>query len=418
MSDSSTTYTTRLSFGRLGQIETRLEPILAVIALAALVFVPTIGTLGALIFLAGGVVLCGLRPGEIFAQGLRHWPVLLLPIFCILSFVWSREPLLSMRFGVQLLATVVVTIAICRHLSPRHFLLTLFACMLVAMLASLIGGDVRGDTGARIGIYGSKNAFAGAASTFTVLAFGVALMRGAARPLRVLGLLCFAIGTVLVISAQSVSAILFLLPTLLALFAAMNVRRLGALPAWSILAFGGLGLILVGLMVQANWHFISAFVLDATGKDLTLTGRTELWASALALIEQRPLLGVGYQAFWVEGHADAELLWYAFGIESRSGFNFHNMFLSNAVEIGLFGAVLQTGLLLITAFYTGLWAIRSGRSVGATLFALCFVAVLGSVVEVPLFFQFSLRTVLVLAALIYARDAVHPRHARTVWRGA
>ncbi len=414
MSDSSAPYTARFSFGRLGQFDARLEPFLAAMALSALVFVPTIGTICALIFLAGGILLCVLRPSEMIAQGLRHWPVLVLPAFCILSFVWSREPVLSLRFGVQFLATVAVTIAICRHLSARSFVLTLFACLLVAMLASLFAGEVRGDTGARIGIYGSKNAFAGAASTFTVLAFGVALIRFRARTARILGLSCFFVGTFLVISAQSVSAILFLLPTLLAMFIAMKTHRLSALPIWFVVGFSCLGLILAGLALQAHWHAFSAFVLNATGKDLTLTGRTELWAAALALIEQRPFLGVGYQAFWVQGHSDAEMLWYMFGIENRSGFNFHNMFLSNAVEIGITGALLQTGLLLATAIYTGLWAIRSGNSVPATLFALSFVAILGSAVEVPLFFQFSLRTVIVLAAFIYAREALHRSHARTV----
>lgn len=414
MSDSSAPYTARFSFGRLGQFDTRLEPILAVAALSALAFIPTIGTICALVFLAGGVLLCVLRPAEMIAQGLRHWAVLLLPFFCILSFVWSREPALSLRFAVQLLATVTVTIAICRHLSARSFVLTLFAGMLVAMLASLFGGEVRGDTGAHLGIYGSKNAFAGAASIFTVLAFGVAMTRFTTHPLRILGLVSFIVGIVLVVSAQSVSAILFLCPTLVAMFVVMKAHRLSALPTWLVVGFSCLGLILVGLALQANWHAFSNFVLNATGKDLTLTGRTELWAAALALIEQRPLLGVGYQAFWVQGHGDAEMLWYMFGIDSRSGFNFHNMFLSNAVEVGIIGALLQTGLLLAATFYTGLWGIRSGAAAPATLFALCFVAMMGSVVEVPVFFQFSLRTVIVMAAFIYAREAVHRSHARTV----
>lgn len=286
------------------------------------------------------------------------------------------------------------------------------------MLASLLVGEVRSDIGARIGIYGSKNAFAGAATTFTILALGVAMIGGTARSLRVLGLFGLIAGAVLVVSAQSVSAILFLVPALLALVVVMKVHRLGAMPAWLVVTFAGLGAVLLGLALQANWSSVSDFVLLATGKDLTLTGRTELWAAAFAMIAERPILGVGYQAFWVQGHADAETLWFMFGIEERSGFNFHNMFLSNAVEIGIPGAALQFVLLLGTAFYTGLWAIRTGNAVPATFFALTFIAVLGSAVEVPLFFQFSLRTVLVFAALIYAREALHHRHARTDRSGA
>ncbi len=409
MSNTSISYEAHLRFGRLGSIQTRLEPILAATALTGLVFVPAIGKFGALVFLVCGIGLCLLRPGEMMAKGLRHWPVLLLPILFMLSFSWSREPALSLRFGSQLLATAVVTVAICRHISARVFVLTLFGCMMVSMLASLVIGDVRSDTGALIGIYGSKNAFAGSASTFTVLAFGVSMMSTAGWPLRLLGLFSLVAGASLVVAAQSVSAILFLLPTLMVLLIFMKVGRLGALPAWSAVAFTCLGLILAGLALQANWNLVSGFVLEATGKDLTLTGRTELWAAALALIAERPILGVGYQAFWVQGHSDAETLWFMFGIESRSGFNFHNMYLSNAVEIGIPGAVLQAIILLGTAFLTGVWAVRSGGAVPATLSALIFVAVLGSAVEVPLFFQFSLRTVMVFAALVYAREALHRR---------
>ena len=413
MSDTSFSNTAQLNFGRLGQVNARFEPMLAALALAALIFVPAIGKLGALVFLAAGMLICVLRPGAILSKGARHWPVLVLPVLCVLSFSWSREPAISLRLGIQLLATAVVVLAICRHISARTFVLTLFVCMGASMLASLLVGDVRSDIGARIGIYGSKNAFAGAATTFTLLAFGVAMMAGAGRTLRMLGFFGVCTGAILVLSAQSVSAILFLLPALLALVIVMKVRRLGALPAWLVVTFASLAAVLIGLALQANWAHVSAFVLDATGKDLTLTGRTELWNAAMAMISERPMLGVGYQAFWVQGHADAEMLWFMFGIESRSGFNFHNMYLSNAVEIGILGAALQAVLLLGTAFYTGLWAVRSGSAVAATLFALTFVAVLGSAVEVPLFFQFSLRTVLVFAALIYAREALHPRHART-----
>ena len=89
------------------------------------------------------------------------------------------------------------------------------------------------------------------------------------------------------------------------------------------------------------------------------------------------------------------------------------MYLSNAVEIGIPGMLLQAAILFGTAILSGIWAIRSSSAVPATLFALTFVTILGSAVEVPLFFQFSLRTVVVLATLIYAREVLSHRHART-----
>ena len=42
---------------------------------------------------------------------------------------------------------------------------------------------------------------------------------------------------------------------------------------------------------------LACLFLDLTGKDITLTGRTDLWTVALVQISERPLLGVGFQAF-------------------------------------------------------------------------------------------------------------------------
>ena len=130
----------------------------------------------------------------------------------------------------------------------------------------------------------------------------------------------------------------------------------------------------------------------------------------MALIAERPVLGVGYQAFWVIGNAEAEALWYMFGIEARSGFNFHNLYLSNAVEIGLLGVARHMLSLLGAAGLTLRWVLRSASAVAAVFFGLTLMVVMGSLIEVPLFFQFSLRSVLVVATFSYARDAL--------WRGA
>jgi O-antigen ligase len=41
------------------------------------------------------------------------------------------------------------------------------------------------------------------------------------------------------------------------------------------------------------------FLFELLGKDMTLTGRTSIWSAVLDSIVKRPLLGYGYQAFWL-----------------------------------------------------------------------------------------------------------------------
>ncbi|MDJ1006303.1 MAG: O-antigen ligase family protein [Paracoccaceae bacterium] len=390
--------------GRLGRAEIELQGLLAALALFGVVFLPALGTIGAVVFLLAGTWLCVLNPAAVLDRAIRAWPVIAIALFAALSFTWSREPALSLRFGLQLTATIVIALAIAERLAPRAFCLALGGFLGLAMLASVAIGGVSGETAAWTGIYGSKNAFAGAAASFTILALGLGMARG--RVAIRLGFLLAALpGIALVLLAQSVGALALLGATLLAGVAVLGLSRLGRLSGL-VVAFGGLLLALfAGLLASAHLTTISAAFLDATGKDLTLTGRTELWAVALGLIAERPVLGVGYQAFWVKGQAEAEALWHLFGIESRSGFNFHNMYLSNAVEIGIAGVALQALVLFGAALLTLLWTLRTGSAIAAVFFSLTLMVVMASFIEVPLFFQFSLRTVLVVAAFAYARDA-------------
>jgi exopolysaccharide production protein ExoQ len=149
--------------------------------------------------------------------------------------------------------------------------------------------------------------------------------------------------------------------------------------------------------------------LDATGKDLTLTGRTDLWQVALDEIAARPWLGAGYQAVWVAGNPLAETLWREFLIESRTGFHFHNAYLSNAVEIGVIGMTMQALLVFGGLIGTLAWVMRDFRA--ETLFLALFMVrqIVLSMIEVPFFFQFDMATILTVTALVYVRRAAAER---------
>ena len=394
-----------VSAGRLGTAQLDVGASLAVLALAGLVLVPPLGKPAVLLFLIAGCILILRRPASILAQALQHWPLSALVLFCILSFIWSREPILSLRHGLQLAATLAVVFAVTDRLSPTTFCRALAFLLGASMLASMLSGGTSGESAAWTGIYGSKNAFAGAAATFVIFAAGLAL-----APLRSpfshkAAATAASLGFVLVLLAQSVGSLLLLICTLLATASLLALSRFGRASGAAIVAIGTLAGLLAVLIISAHAPALAEFFLDATGKDLTLTGRTELWAVATALIQERPLLGVGFQAFWVHGNAEAEALWLLFGIESRSGFNFHNMYLSNAVEIGLLGIGLQCIVLFGTAWATCLWTLRSGAAIPAVFFALTLTVVLGSAIEVPIFNQFGLKTALIFAAFIYAGKA-------------
>ena len=129
----------------------------------------------------------------------------------------------------------------------------------------------------------------------------------------------------------------------------MLIRRLSA-PQKLVVLAAVVFAVLVGALVFATYgtQLLGAF-LETSGKDSTLTGRTDLWRTGLTLISDKPFLGVGYRAFWVKGNGPAEQLWAMFGEPSGAGFNFHNLYISNAVDLGLVGLSIEVALIYLTA---------------------------------------------------------------------
>ena len=334
------------------------DVLLAGTAMFGLAMQPVLGGLAALIFLLVGVVMCALRPGLTLAGVRQLWPFIAVALWAMLTWVWSDYPGLSLRGGLQLLLTVVIGAAIVTRVSAATFVKLVFLTAMFEGVASVLIGQRRPD-GGLLGIFGSKNAFAGAMSGLMIVSVALLLDRRISLGWRLAGLFGFALGSVLMVLGNSTGALVTNVVVMLALGAILILRRL---PMWArvtALVLGLLAAVLAVLMVLSLSGVLADAFLDATGKDVTLTGRTDLWTIALRLIAEHPLLGAGYQAFWVHGNPLAEELWARFYIESRGGFNFHNTPLSNAVEIGFVGVALQTLPLFLAGIACFAWVLSS-----------------------------------------------------------
>jgi exopolysaccharide production protein ExoQ len=180
----------------------------------------------------------------------------------------------------------------------------------------------------------------------------------------------------------------------------------------SVLAVRGtvtaiLGLCLVGAAL--SYRSLSSALIEGGArffdKDPTLTGRTYLWQRASDLIAEKPVLGKGFDAFWVQGNTDAEGLWRYAGITSREGFNFHNTFIDILVQLGWFGLTvialtMMVGLVILIV-----------RFVTKPSLVLCFwlSMIVYQMVRMPIeyigFTEFYYASVLLFAALASAFPA-------------
>ena len=84
----------------------------------------------------------------------------------------------------------------------------------------------------------------------------------------------------------------------------------------------------------------ASLILQAMGKNTTLSGRTEMWPLVLENIAQQPWFGYGYESFWIggwEGPAANVWVYLPFGFEPPHA---HNGFLDIVLSVGIVGFAL------------------------------------------------------------------------------
>ncbi len=389
-------------------VEVSPNAILAMLAMSGLAFVPWIGAPGVMAFLAAGMLLYLRQPALIVPETLRYWWILTVPAVCLLTVFWSDYPAQTVRFSLQLGVTFAIAVAIGNRVSPDDFFRLLCLPFGLAMVASLLAGNSRSD-GVWLGIFVSKNAFAAAASTFTLLAAALVFAAGQRTSVRIAALVAAALGAFLMLKAQSTGTL-----ALTALACAMApfftlMRRMSPRGRGAVLVFTLLGLLLAAVVLLLFRDALMAYALQTTGKDPTLTGRTDLWHRAFSLIAARPF-GVGYGAFWVPGNPEAEYIWDMFNIQARPGFNFHNTYISNAVEVGPLGVIPQVAV-LGAALALSVRRAFAGASAAAIFGAIFMIELVAqSLIEVVAFSQFSPRSVIVIVLAVHGFVAPAFRH--------
>ena len=96
----------------------------------------------------------------------------------------------------------------------------------------------------------------------------------------------------------------------------------------------------VGFLAVMALIYFSGFIetlILALGEDLTLTGRTELWAEVLAA-KTDPIFGTGFESFWLG--SVAEELWRKYWWHPNQA---HNGFIETFLNLGLIGLTLLVG---------------------------------------------------------------------------
>lgn len=321
----------------------------AFILFTAMLFVQQAGALA-------GVVMAGLpllymtirrrQMSEVFAT---RWILLAVPAFAILSVLWSEDPGISAKYGIEMLLTTAAGVGLSAAIRPTAVIKGACLAFAVYVFASLWLGHSTGmsfagggSAEAFVGLGDGKNLLADISSTGALLAMTTIFVSfRQRRPMwAMLGILALGADIYAVAMARSAGAVVALGAASLALFALMVfslLPRAGRIAAISLLVVcAGV----LAAVVRDVGNLVINAGAEAFDKDPTLTGRTYLWYRANDLIAEKPWLGRGFYAFWRQGNTDAEGLWQYAGITGRSGFNFHNTMVELTVQLGIVGAVV------------------------------------------------------------------------------
>ncbi|MFQ6547500.1 O-antigen ligase family protein [Aestuariibius sp. 2305UL40-4] len=333
--------------------------------------------------------------------------LLTVPAIFVASTAWSDAAGTTLRAGIQYGVTFTCGMIAARIVSGANLMLGgTVGSLMVLIYSAMMGGysyDYIDGTYAFNGAFSSKNQMGYYASL--AILFSSSLFWAFRSPPRLLplALATLVLGLVLLVMSDSATSLLSGFAAISAVLAMRLV--LGLAPG---LRFAAVLFIVSAAMVAglaAWWGGAFDALFAAFGSDSTLTGRTYLWNRALEFGRESPLLGTGYNAFWVRGRPEAEALWETFYITARTGFHFHNLLIEAYVALGALGLVV-TGALCLLLFTLPL-VVALGPGNGGTLLvftALCMMFLTRSVAEVDFITPHTAGTFLVAFVLLSLID--------------
>jgi O-antigen ligase len=222
----------------------------------------------------------------------------LLPAFLgwmTFSYVWSNDPSLTFRRSFALLVVAFYGYYLVVRFDLREILRMCATAAVFGTVLNLVFGFAlsqygHNSDGQWVGVFTNRNEL-GRMAAFCALIFLLAARDH--RRFRVLMYSMLLANVLLVVRSESKTSLatLVLLAGLLAVFTGFRGRKT---------LYGAVAVSLISASVVALlWATANLdFVTDLLDRDVTLTGRTELWAQVVESIREEPVLGYGYQGFW------------------------------------------------------------------------------------------------------------------------
>jgi exopolysaccharide production protein ExoQ len=279
------------------------------------------------------VVVCFFYGRQLVRVASRQPFILAFVGWATLSLMWSNDPQLTMRRIIGLICTTALGFFLGMRFETKALLRMLAWVLAFGVIANIVAavlfpsfGVMSNLDGAWRGIFSHKNEL-GRTMGIALIVFTCLLWES--RQNRSVYLVLLSLGVALIVLSQSMTSIIVTVLTLSIGF----YRRLRLRPAQTV-AFLAM-VLLAGFAATLSLRGRMDSVFAILGRDSSLTGRIPVWQLSAAAVLRHPLLGLGWDAFWLSAEGDT--------IRSLVGWDVphaHDGFLEMSLNVGVIGLVL------------------------------------------------------------------------------
>lgn len=312
----------------------------------------------------------------IFAFLFKEKTILILMSIVLFSALWAESFTKSIYSSSQLCIITLFCIAAIKTFPIEKLLNVIYVVLQIIIVMSLIGIVLLPEYG--VSFYNNERAFRGVFLEKNKLGQVLVyyfVMTFALRKFNVMSNSVFLISCFILLGNRSATALVLslFLPCLYfsTNFAYGNARSVN------------LNLLLILFLIflfLSGLLFIYEPLLNLLGKDPTLTGRTDLWQLGIKAFADKPIVGYGYNSFWISESAfggnqiRALLTW--------GPMSMHNSWFEISLQIGLLGFSLFLFFFLKSLKYSILFINISGKShISRCLFLLLIIFFVWSLMQ-------------------------------------
>ncbi len=382
--------------------------------------------------MASGVLVLVWR-SALAARLLREVNVFLLAFVALtlLSATWSIEPGITLWNSVLLYIDCGVCVAFAIvGWYPRRFQSVMRPLLIGFLVASLILGALKPGlgqeqgtsaelAGAWRGVFAQKNGLGHAATLAAIFCLHAWLARETRFWRSAAGIGICIICLILARSSTSLLATAFvtLLLFLLMLAKGPAGRLRYVVPLTTLFVALILFYSLAVLNIVPGLDFVLKPVVGMTGKDMTFTGRTQIWDVVREHSKAHPILGTGYTAYWIGPLPRSPSSVFIKGYSKYYPSEAHNGYLDVINDLGYVGLICLLGYIIVY-LWQSLVLLRTDYAQGVLYLALLFEELIRDLTESEWFSGGMGFVVMILATFMLARAALDRRlrAAPVAWR--